>query len=118
MEPFVLVADDDPALRLLCRVNLEHDGFRVGEAASAEEVARALESEDVALVLLDVHLGADDGLAVARGMRDRGATTRIALFSGSASELTAEQKGLPDAVIPKPFSLEALIATVRSLASR
>lgn len=114
----MLVADDDPTLRLLCRVNLEHDGYRVGEAESADDVARALEDEDVALVLLDVRLGADDGLAVARRMREDGARTRIALFSGSASELTAEQRRLADAVIPKPFSLDSLIATVRSLASR
>ena len=114
----MLVADDDPALRLLCRVNLEHDGYRVGEAGSAAEVARALQTEDVALVLLDVHLGSDDGLAVAKRMRANGGETRIALFSGSVSELTAEQKALGDAVIPKPFTLESLIATVRSLASR
>ncbi len=114
----MLVADDDPALRLLCRVNLEHDGYRVGEAESAADVARVLEAEDVAVVLLDVHLGSDDGLAVAREMRAGGGATRIALFSGSAAELTSEQRALADAVIPKPFSLESLIATVRSLASR
>ena len=114
----MLVADDDPALRLLCRVNLEHDGYRVGEASSAAEVARALEDEDVALVLLDVHLGSDDGLAVARAMRADGRSTRIALFSGSVSELAPDQERLADAVIPKPFNLESLIATVRSLASR
>ena len=113
----MLVADDDPALRLLCRVNLEHDGYRVGEAGSAADVAYALADEDVALVLLDVHLGADDGLAVARQIRAGGGKTRIALFSGSAAELTAEQRALADAVIPKPFSLDSLISTVRSLAS-
>jgi len=116
--PYVLVADDDDSLRLLCRVNLELDGYEVGEAVSADDVERELAEHDVALVLLDVHLGADDGLAIARKMRSEDGGTRIALFSGSASLFTPDEAALADAVIPKPFSLESLIATVRSLAAR
>ena len=114
----MLVADDDRALRLLCRVNLEHEGFEVGEAETAAQAERELEERNVAVILLDVHLGPDDGLAVARRLRDRDGRTRIALFSGSASMLQPADARLADAVIPKPFSLESLIATVRSLASR
>jgi hypothetical protein len=55
--PFVLIVEDDPSLRLLCRMNLELEQFRVGEAATID-AARAVVAEgrpDV--VLLDVHLG-------------------------------------------------------------
>ena len=114
----MLVADDDPALRLLCRVNLEHEGYDVGEAASAEQVADALAVRKDGVILLDIHLGADDGLDVARRLRNHGTRFRIAFFSGSAGEVVGEDALLADAVIPKPFSLEALIGTVRSLASR
>ena len=114
----MLVADDDPALRLLCRVNLEHEGFEVGEAENAEEVESAMRDNDVALVLLDIHLGADDGLEVARSLKAKEAATRVALFSGSAQDLGAYVPGLADAIIKKPFSLESMLATVRSLASR
>ena len=59
----VIVADDDAAIRLLCRVNLELEGYRVLEATGLEEISRiAGEEEEVALVLLDIHLGREDGI--------------------------------------------------------
>jgi DNA-binding response OmpR family regulator len=113
----VLVADDDPALRLLCRVNLELEGYRVLEAASAHEVAEVLQGGPVSLVILDVHLGLDDGLAVARGLRGSHPGLPIALFTGSA-ERADDWDELADGFIGKPFSLEELSETVRSLAHR
>src|SRR3954449_5348398 len=62
----VLVVDDDASLRLLCRVNLELDGHTVNEAATLDG-ARAVLSEradQVELVLLDVHVGAENGLTL------------------------------------------------------
>jgi DNA-binding response OmpR family regulator len=114
----VLVADDDPALRLLCRVNLEADGYQVAEADCADDVERLVSSRDVALVLLDIHLGADDGVAVAEKLRADHPSVRIALFSGSALHLPRAVRELADAVLSKPFSLEELSATARRLASR
>ncbi len=112
----MLVADDDPTLRLLCRVNLEQEGYDVVEAESAQDVERVLESRDVGVLLLDVHLGADDGIAVAEHLRETAADIRIALFSGSVTELPASARALADDVIPKPFTLEGLSETVRRLA--
>ena len=54
----VVVADDDDAIRLLCRLNLELEGYRVEEAVSSEQLARVTDVEEVALVILDIHLGA------------------------------------------------------------
>ena len=113
----VLVADDDPALRLLCRVNLELEGYRVLEAASAREVAEVVAGGPVSLVILDVHLGLDDGLEVARGLRGSHPNMPIALFTGSA-ERREDWDDLADGYIGKPFSLEELSETVRSLARR
>jgi DNA-binding response OmpR family regulator len=113
----VVVADDDDSMRLLCRVNLEFEGYRVAEAESAEELERALESGDVAVVLLDIRLGEDDGIEVARGLRARYPDMPIAFLSGSVSlgELAAN---IGDASIAKPFTLEELIETVHRLARR
>jgi DNA-binding response OmpR family regulator len=112
----VVVADDDPALRMLCRINLELEGYRVLEAESARELDRHLEAEDVDLVLLDVRLGSDDGREVARELRGERPEIAIAFFTGSAP--VEEQVGrLADGVLPKPFSLEALSEIVRRLAS-
>ena len=111
----VVVADDDAALRMLCRVNLEHEGYRVLEADCADELERVLASDDVSLVLLDIHLGADDGVAVARVLRSARPDVAIAFFTGSAPVLSAATLALADGVLPKPFSLEQLSETVRRL---
>ena len=111
----VVVADDDPALRMLCRINLELEGYRVLEAQSARELAEHLNSEEVDLVLLDVRLGTDDGRQVARELRGERPELPIAFFTGSAP--VDEHVGtVADGVLPKPFSLEELSETVRQLA--
>ncbi len=113
----VVVADDDPALRMLCRINLELEGYRVLEAESASELERHLESEHVDLVLLDVRLGMDDGREVARELRGERPEVAIAFFTGSAP--VEEHVGtVADGVLPKPFSLDELSAIVRRLAER
>ncbi|MDQ3993632.1 MAG: response regulator [Actinomycetota bacterium] len=112
----IVVADDDPALRLLCRVNLELEGYRVVEAGHAAELDGALEAEDVALVLLDVHFGAYDGVEIAQRLRETHPELPIAFFSGTQPELSEDSRRIADAFIPKPFTLENLSETVRRLA--
>src|SRR5262249_56536204 len=62
----ILVVEDDPSLRLVCRLNLELDNFRVREADGIEEARAAVAAERPALVFLDLHLGH----AVADGLLD------------------------------------------------
>jgi DNA-binding NtrC family response regulator len=112
----IVIADDDPALRLLCRVNLELEGYRVLEAENAAELDGTLAAEDVALILLDVHFGADDGVDVARRLRETHPELAVAFFSGSQPELSEEARDAADAFIPKPFTLENLSETVQRLA--
>jgi DNA-binding response OmpR family regulator len=110
----VLVADDDSTIRTLCRVNLELEGYRVLEASTSAEIEQALASDDIAAVLLDVHLGADDGVEIARRLRQEHPSVGVAFFTGSArrSEIWDE---VADGFLPKPFSLEALSETVGAL---
>jgi DNA-binding response OmpR family regulator len=111
----VVVADDDDAIRLLCRVNLELEGYRVAEAANSRELARVAEEEEVALVLLDIHLGSEDGIEVARGLRQRHPGIPIAFLSGSV-DFGERSAAVSDAAIRKPFTLEEFTATVHRLA--
>jgi len=113
----ILVADDDPAIRLLCRVNLEREGCGVAEAASSAEIDEALEAGDVSALLLDVRLGADDGREVARRLRAERPELPIAFFTGSVLE-PDEEPELAAGYIPKPFTLEVLTETVRRLVPR
>jgi CheY-like chemotaxis protein len=74
------VADDEPSLRLLCRINLEAEGYRVLEAASEADVDRLLAEDDVtappgaarpaARLLHRLGAAAWPGGAVARRRRD------------------------------------------------
>jgi DNA-binding response OmpR family regulator len=115
--PLVLIVDDDASLRLLCRVNLELDGYRVVEAQSVAAAEDALAEGSVDLVLLDVHVGADDGVELMRSLRERGHGTPVVLFTGSA-RLDAPTIAEADGVVPKPFRLDELLDVVRSLAPR
>ena len=113
----VLVADDDAALRLLCRVNLELDGYRVFEARNAAEVDEVLAREPVGVVLLDVHLGEDDGIEVATRLRTSRPDLPVVLFTGSVDRRDSWQE-VADGFLAKPFRLEELGETVRRLATR
>ena len=53
----ILLVEDDAALRLVCRVNLELEGFPVREATGLDEARTAVAAERPSLVFLDLHLG-------------------------------------------------------------
>lgn len=115
--PLVLIVDDEESLRLLCRVNLELDGYRVVEAPSVASAEEELAAGAVDLVLLDVHVGADDGVLLMRSLRERGHGPPVVLFTGSA-RLDALTIAEADGVVPKPFRLEQLLDVVHALAPR
>ena len=111
----VLVVDDDASIRLLCRVNLELDGWSVREAASVREARRELADGAVDVILLDVHVGTDSGVDFLEEVRRDHPGVPVAMLTGSVGTPTLE--GIDtDAVISKPFTLEALVDTVRALA--
>jgi DNA-binding response OmpR family regulator len=114
----VLVVDDDASIRLLCRINLELEGWTVREAATLDQARQQLEDGAVAVVLLDVHVGADSGVEFLEELRHDHPDTSVALLTGSV-ETPASIEGVGvDAVIAKPFTLDELAETVRSLAAR
>lgn len=107
----VLVVDDDRSLRLLCRINLELDGHRVVEAATLSEARAQLERETPDVILLDVHLGNDDGLELLDEVEALEVVTRVVLLSGT-SEIGSELRARVSGVIGKPFDLKRLAAAV------
>jgi DNA-binding response OmpR family regulator len=111
----VLVVDDDASIRLLCRINLELEGWGVREAATLAEAREQLADHAVAVVLLDVHVGYDSGLEFLEELRRDHPATPVAMLTGSADTPTIEGLGV-DAVIAKPFTLERLAETVGALA--
>ena len=70
----VLVVDDSDSMRLLCRVNLELEGYRVLEAATLADAEGHLADEPVHVVLLDVHVGEENGYDLLERLRPLGFT--------------------------------------------
>ena len=110
--PTALVVEDDAALRMLVRINLELEGFSVGEAGTLEEAEAVLEGARPDVVLLDVHLDGRETLGLLSRLRAEGVP--VALVTGSVD--VDEYRDAADAVLSKPFQPEALVAIARRLA--
>lgn len=112
----ILVCDDHDLMRRLIVRELAEAGHDVVAAADAAQAAGALDAGPFELVVLDLHLGADSGLAVLADVRARGSTPVI-LLSGDfddAADAYAQRYGA-DAVLAKPFEPEQLSDAVGSL---
>jgi DNA-binding response OmpR family regulator len=110
--PRVLVVDDDPALRLLAKINLELEGFEVVEASTVDEADAAVRAGRPDVVLLDVHLGHEETHELLARLRADGIP--VALVTGSAD--IGEFRHTADGVLTKPFSPHALVELARKLA--
>ena len=108
----VLVVDDDTSIRLLCRLNLEFAGWRVLEAATLGEAREQLDDDEVDVVVLDVHVGAGNGVDFLRELRREHPQLKVAMLTGSEDLGDVGSDG----VIPKPFTIEQLTSTVANLA--
>lgn len=113
--PRILVVDDEPSIRLLCRINLELDGHEVLEAETLATARQALAEDDVAVVILDVHLRGERSDQLIEECHARRPPIPVVLVTGSA-DVTMGGLSDADAILPKPFELDELLATVRSLA--
>ncbi len=111
----ILVVDDEPSIRLLCRVNLELEGHDVLEAHSLASARALLAEEDVDLLVLDVHLHHERSDALVAECHARRPPIPVVLVTGSV-DFTEPGLSSADAVLPKPFELEQLLSAVRNLA--
>jgi two-component system, OmpR family, phosphate regulon response regulator PhoB len=120
--PLVLLVDDELAIRTICRVNLEGDGFAVLEAKDGAEALAEVRRQRPSLVLLDVMMPGIDGWGVAEGLA-RDPETRdvpvVFLSARAATEdrLRAQKLGAVGYVV-KPFDPLDLAATVRNVLDR
>jgi DNA-binding response OmpR family regulator len=111
----ILVVDDEPSIRLLCRVNFELEGHEVLEAHSLASARATLEEQEVDVVVLDVHLRGERSDELVAECRARRPPIPVVLVTGSV-DITDPGMSDADAVLPKPFELDQLLSTVRGLA--
>src|SRR5258706_3381273 len=103
--PHILAIDDDPAMRRLITDYLSGNELRVTTASSGAEMARALTENAIDLVLLDLRLKGEDGMGLARKLREQSAVPVI-ILTGKADEadrVMGLEVGADDYVM-KPFS--------------
>lgn len=118
----ILVVEDSSAMRAFVRAALEEAGIvrDVVEAGSGFEALRVLPREPFELAIIDINMPDVNGLELIRFMRSSDAhkTTPLLVISSESSERDRE-RGLSlgaNAYLAKPFTAEALVAAVRSLA--
>ena len=118
----VLVIDDEPPIRLLCRVNLEAEGMEVLEAADGPSGLETARAEIPDVVLLDVMMPGLDGWRVAEELLDDPATEAIPIvFLTARAELRDRARGIDLGgvdYVTKPFNPVELAPLVRSLLDR
>lgn len=117
--PHILVIDDDPSICDLVREYLADNGMRVSVGASGRDLFALLDQEAIDLVLLDLRLPDEDGMQLARQLRER-ATVPIVLLTGrneEADRVMGLELGADD-YVTKPFSPRELLARVRAVLRR
>ena len=115
----VLVVDDEPRMIHFIRLNLEHDGFEVTEAASGTEALEALRDTLPNLILLDVMMPDLDGFETLELIREISNVPVIMLTA--KGEEDDRVRGLElgaDDYITKPFSPRELVSRVRAVLRR
>jgi diguanylate cyclase (GGDEF)-like protein len=118
-ETRILVVDDDPAVRQMLAEYLSAHGYQVGQAASGAAMRAELERAVPAVVLLDIGLPGEDGLTLARYLRERH-DVAIIMVTG-AGDVVDRVAGLEvgaDDYIAKPFDPPELVARVSSVLRR
>jgi two-component system phosphate regulon response regulator OmpR len=121
MDPLtrLLVVDDDASIRSMLREYLEAHAFEVREAGSGTQMRECIEAELPDVVLLDIRLPGEDGLTLARYLRER---YDLGIIMVSASgDVIDRVVGLElgaDDYIAKPFDPRELLARVKSVLRR
>jgi len=119
IQPHILVVDDDPQIRALLEEYLGENGLRVSVVAGGQQMSQILADEAIDLVILDLRLAGEDGMAIARTLRD-GSAIPIVMLTGvrdEADRVMGLELGADD-YLTKPFSPRELLARIRTVLRR
>lgn len=112
MKRRVLVVEDNPLNSELLRDWLEMEGYEAVIASTLKAGFAALESKRPHAVLLDIQLGADDGLTLASWMREQPALCQIPVIAVTAQAMVSEQERIVNSgckcIVSKPVDFKVL----------
>jgi len=117
--PHILVVDDDPSMRELMAEYLAENDLRVTTVAAGVEMTRVLQECVIDLVMLDLRLGGEDGMQLARRLRET-SEVPVIIVTGKRDEADRVM-GLEiaaDDYVTKPFSNRELLARIRAVLRR
>lgn len=115
----ILVVDDDSALRNLLKRYLTESGYSVSTASDGVAMKSTLQQQTPDLIILDLMLPGDDGLSLAKFIRNQG-NMPIIILSARGEEvdrIVGLEVGADD-YLPKPFNPRELLARIRSVLRR
>ena len=117
--PHIVVVDDEPDLRLGMQDYLQRQGYRVSVADGAAALRALLARQPADLVILDVRMPGEDGIAVARQLRSTSPIGIIMVTSldDAVDRVVGLEVGADD-YVAKPFDPRELLARVRSVLRR
>src|SRR5262245_11385319 len=116
----ILVVDDDVRLRDLLSRYLTEQGFQVATLSDASQLDRRLQRDPPHLVVLDLMLPGEDGLAVCRRLRGAGETVPIIMLTAKGEDvdrIVGLEMGADD-YLPKPFNPRELVARIHAVLRR
>ncbi|HEX6692219.1 MAG TPA: two-component system response regulator OmpR, partial [Burkholderiales bacterium] len=116
----ILVVDDDLRMRDLLVRYLGGEGYEVKAAADAAAMDKLLARERYDLVVLDLMLPGEDGLAVCRRLRAQGAAPAIIMLTAKGDDvdrIVGLEMGADD-YLPKPFNPRELLARINAVLRR
>lgn len=116
----ILVADDEPDIRMLARIALKSEGFTVLEAENGEDTLTAIIDQDPDLVFLDLRMPGLDGWSVLERLKAEGRleTVPVVIISAHAG-LGSTEKAIEmgcRGYITKPFGPRDLVVAIRKYA--
>jgi two-component system phosphate regulon response regulator OmpR len=119
-KPHILVVDDDARLRLLLSRFLTENGFLVTTATDAADAREILKYLAYDILILDVMMPGEDGMALTKGLKDEGFNTPVLLLT-ALGETEQRINGLEagaDDYLPKPFEPRELLLRLHAILRR
>jgi two-component system OmpR family response regulator len=119
IQPHILVVDDDPQIRDLLEEYFAQNELRVSVRSTGKEMSAILADQAIDLVVLDLRLAGEDGMALARKLREESAIPVIILTGvrDEADRIMGLELGADD-YLTKPFSPRELLARIRTVLRR
>lgn len=116
----ILIVDDEPDVREVLEEYLTAHGYAAIGADGAAAARTLAAQRPIDLALVDIHMPGEDGLSLARHLRERYAALAIIMLTSAATVLdrvVGLEVGADD-YVPKPFDPRELVARVRSVLRR